>query len=105
VAQNSDPEEVKRLVLQAARENSAVLHSPQPIVLFDEMLSSSLRFILYFWVSMKNLQLLERRAVESAIRFRIIALFRKAGVTLAQPHSNVHFEALSPIDLQVKLAN
>ena len=101
VALDSDPGEVERLVLQATRENSNVLKTPQPIVLFDEMLTSSLRFILYFWVSMKSLQLLERRVVESDVRFRIVTLFSESGVMLAYPRSNVHLDVSRPLDLNV----
>ena len=46
---------------------------------------SSFKFIVYFWVSMKSLQFLERRIIESDVRYRLIELFREAGVVMAYP--------------------
>ncbi len=98
---DADPHAVEELILQAAGENSRVLYSPKPLVLLDEMLVGSLRFILYFWVSMKNLQLLERRIIESDVRFRIITRLKEAGIALAQQQRNVHLDTSRPVDLQL----
>ena len=70
-------------------------------MLFDEVGESSLKFVVYFWVSMKKLQLLERRIIESDVRFRIIELFREAGVVLAYPQRDVHLHSSMPLDLRV----
>jgi potassium efflux system protein len=99
VAYNSAPHEVSRLMLKAIHENKKVLKTPDPIVLFDEIGDSSLKFIAYFWISMKNLQLLERRIVESDIRLSIIELFREAGIVIAYPQLDVHLDASKPLDL------
>jgi len=105
VSLDADPGEVERVVLQAARENNKVLHSPKPIILFDEMPVGLQHFTLYFWVSMKNLQLLERRIVESEVRFSIIALLREAGITLARQERIVHLHASRSMDLQLNSTN
>jgi len=99
VAYNSAPHEVSRLMLKAIHENKKVLKTPDPIVLFDEIGDSSLKFIAYFWISMKNLQLLERRIVESDIRLSIIELFREAGIVIAYPQLDVHLDTSKPLDL------
>ena len=99
VAYNSDPREVSRLMLKAIHGNKKVVKTPDPIVLFDEIGDSSLNFIAYFWISMKNLQLLERRIVESDIRLSTIELFREAGIVIAYPQLDVHLDASKPLDL------
>ena len=101
VAYSSDPSEVSRLMLEAVHEHNKVLKKTEPIVLFDEMGDNSLKFIVYFWVSMKSLQLLERRIIESDIRFRIVELFREAGIVIAYPQSDVHLDTSKPLDLRL----
>jgi len=101
VSYSSDPSEVSRLMLKAVHEHKKVLTKTEPVVLFDEMGDSSLNFIVYFWVSMKNLQLLERRIIESDIRFRIVELFREAGIVLAYPQRDVHLDTSKPLDFRL----
>jgi potassium-dependent mechanosensitive channel len=101
VAYNSDLREVSRLILKAVYENEKVLKVPQPIVLFDEFGDSALTFIAYFWVSMKSLQLLERRIIESDIRFRVIELFRDVGIVVAYPQHDIHLNTSEPLELRV----
>ncbi|MBU1138247.1 MAG: mechanosensitive ion channel, partial [Proteobacteria bacterium] len=101
VACNSDPHEVARLMLKAVYEHKKVLKTPEPIALFDEMNECALHFVVYFWVSMKSLQLLERRIIESDIRFRIVELFSKAGIEMANPQCDVHLDTSKPLELRV----
>ncbi len=101
VVHNSDPVAVTRLMLKAAQEHNKVLQKPEPIALFDEMGDSSLKFIVYFWVSMKSLQLLEQRIIESDVRFRIIQLFREANIEIAYPEHDIHLDTSQPLELRV----
>ncbi len=101
VACDSDPHEVSRLMLKAVHENKKVMKTPEPIALFDEVGDSSLTFIVYFWVSMKSLQLLERRIIESDIRFRIVELFREARIVVAHPQHDVHLATSKPLEMRV----
>ncbi len=101
VVYSSDPREVSRLMLKAVHEHDRVLKTPKSIVLFDEIGESSLRFIVYFWLSLKSLQLLERGIVESDIRYRIIELFRESGIVLAYPQHSVQLKTSMPLDLRI----
>lgn len=101
VAYDSEPREVSRLTLKAVHENEKVLKSPEPIALFEEFGESTLKFIVYFWISLKSLHLLERRTIESDIRFRIIELFREAGIVLAYPQRDIHLKTLDPLKLKM----
>jgi small-conductance mechanosensitive channel len=98
---SSDHHKVSRLMLKAVHEHKKVLITPEPIVLFNEVGDSSFKFIVYFWVSMKSLHLLERRIIESDIRFRIIELFREAGIVMAYPQRDVHLDTSKPLDLRL----
>jgi potassium efflux system protein len=101
VAHSSNPHEVSRLMTKAAQECKKALETPTPIVLFNEISDSSFQFIIYFWVSMKNLHLLERRIIESGIRFRIIKLFRQAGIVLAYKQHDVHLDTSKSLNLRL----
>ena len=101
VAYDSDPREVSRLILKAVHENEKVLKVPDPIALFESFGESSFKFIVYFWISLKSLHLLERRTIESDIRFRIIELFREAGIVLAYPQRDVHLKTSDPLKLKM----
>lgn len=101
VVYNSDPHEVSQLMLKAVQEHKKLLKIPEPIVLFDGISNSSYQFIVYFWVSMKKLHLLERRIIESDIRFRIVELFSEAGIMMAYPQGDVEFKTSRPLDLRI----
>ncbi|RLB39939.1 MAG: mechanosensitive ion channel protein, partial [Deltaproteobacteria bacterium] len=72
---------------------------PEPFVLFTDFGDNALVFTLYFWVSMTRL--LKRRIIESDIRYRIDELFREAGIAIAFPQLDVHFDSNSPLKLQL----
>ena len=99
VVYGSDTRKVKQLTLQAAKEHDKVLDFPEPFVLFSDFGDNSLVFDLYFWVRIKRI--MDRRAIESDIRFRIDNLFREAGIVIAFPQRDVHLDTLKPLDVRV----
>ena len=60
---------------------------------------NALVFDLYFWVLIKRI--MDRRKIESDIRFRIDDLFREAGIVIAFPQRDVHLDTLKPLDVRV----
>ncbi len=98
---DSDPREVTKLMLKACHGHEKILKTPEAIVLFDDIQNSSFKFTAYFWVSMKNLQLLERRSIESDIRFTMIELIRRAGIAPAIPRQGVHIDTVKPVDVRL----
>jgi small-conductance mechanosensitive channel len=60
---------------------------------------NALIFDIYFWISIR--QIIERRKIESSVRFHIDALFREAGLVIAFPQRDVHLDTQEP--LQVRL--
>jgi small-conductance mechanosensitive channel len=91
--------DVERLMIQAALEQKKVHREPEPIVLFTDFGDNALIFEVHFWISMTRL--LERRMIESAIRFRIDELFREAGIVIAFPQRDVHLDAQRPLELRL----
>lgn len=81
VAYGSDTAQVKKILLQAVKDNPYVLDYPAPFVRFETFGSSSLDFSLYFFS--RNLMVIED--VKSDIRLEIDRLFRKNGIEIPFP--------------------
>ncbi len=99
VIYGSPVEEVKKLLLQAAQTNERVLPNPEPFVLFSDFGDNALIFEVYFWISIR--QIIERRMIESNLRFRIDALFREADIVIAFPQRDVHLDTQQPLELRL----
>jgi len=49
-------------------------------------------------------RLMERRIIESDIRFPVDSLFREASIVIAYPQRDVHLDSASPITVRVEQA-
>lgn len=99
LAYGSPTREAARLLKHAAEEHGVVLTNPEPFVWFVEFGDNSLNFELHFWVEVRNLS--ERKRIESDLRFKIDQLFREAGIVIAFPQRDIHFNATRPIPVQM----
>ena len=90
---------VKELLLRASKENDRVLKEPEPFVIFSDFGDNSLIFEVHFWVSIRRV--IERRIIESSVRFRIDDLFREAGIVIAFPQRDVHLDTTKPLELRM----
>jgi potassium efflux system protein len=88
-AYDSDPEMVKRLLMEAAAEHPEVLKHPAPRVRFEEFGASSLDFRIKFWVAFDG-----SKRVSSDLRFAILKKFRDHGVEIAFPQMDLHLREL-----------
>lgn len=86
VAYGSDTRKVEELLLQSVAQQSGVLKSPKPFVLFENFGDSSLDFSVYFFISDSFVD----PRIKSAIRFKIDALFREHKITIPFPQRDVH---------------
>ena len=86
-------------MLQVAEENKRVKKSPKPFVLFNDFGDNSLIFDLYLWISMNRI--MDRRIIESDIRFHIDELFREAGIVIAFPQQDVHLDVQQPLKFRM----
>ncbi|MFH1951761.1 MAG: mechanosensitive ion channel domain-containing protein [Pseudomonadota bacterium] len=84
---NSDPELVKRLLLEAAAEHPEVLRHPAPRVRFEDFGDSHLDFRIKFWVEFDG-----SKRVASDLRFAILKKFRDHGVEMAFPQLDLHLK-------------
>lgn len=101
VAYGSPVREVERLLHQALREHEHILKERPPRVLFTSFGDNALGFEALFWLRARSL--LDRRQVQSDLRFRVDELFREAGISIAFPQRDVHLDTLRP--LQVRLVD
>ena len=99
VIYGSPVREAERILLQVADEHKRVRKVPKPFVLFNDFGDSSLIFDLYFWISMNRI--MDRRIIESDIRFRIDELFREAGIVIAFPQRDIHIDTPKPLEFRI----
>ncbi|MCE9624456.1 MAG: mechanosensitive ion channel [Deltaproteobacteria bacterium] len=91
--------QVVDLLKKAADSHGKILKSPEPIVLFTDFAADSLIFDLYFWVKIQTA--LERRIVESDLRFIIEGDFEEAGIKMAYRQQDVHLDTKAPLQVQI----
>jgi len=99
VIYGSPVEKVKALLLKATKENNRVIKDPEPFVLFADFGDNALIFDVYFWISIKRI--IERKYIESSVRFRVDDLFRQAGIVIAFPQRDVHLDTQKPLELRI----
>jgi potassium efflux system protein len=86
----SDPEQVRDILLEVARQHPQVLANPESVVLFEAFGASSLDFILFVYLINVNRSF----AVRTDLRIAILKAFRKHGVEIPYPQSDVHLRDL-----------
>jgi small-conductance mechanosensitive channel len=98
-AYGSNTRDIKEILRRAVAEHGRVLETPEPVVLFKDFGDSALEFEVHFWIHMQKL--MDKRALESDIRFRIESLCREAGLLIAFPQRDVHLTATAPLPVRV----
>lgn len=88
VAYGSDTALVKKILLEVADKNSAIVRRPAPSVRFVNFGDSSLDFQLLFWC--RDLSRIED--IKSDLRFAIDARFREENITIPFPQRDVWFK-------------
>ncbi len=87
VGYNSDPEQVQKILVEAAIASDRVVADPAPSARLARFGPDGLEFTLLFWIAdPANGQL----NVRSDINLRILAAFRAAGVDIPYPQRVVH---------------
>ncbi|HZR45112.1 MAG TPA: mechanosensitive ion channel domain-containing protein [Candidatus Manganitrophaceae bacterium] len=89
VAYRSDVNQVKQLLLQAARSHPQVLQNPEPDVALTAFGDSALQFDLFFWVGEPK----GGPGVLSDLRFEILRLFNESGIEMPFPQREVHLKS------------
>lgn len=99
VAYGSPVRTVRDLLLRAATEHGRVDKAPAPVVLFTDFGDSALIFELYFWCNI--MRPLDRRQIESDLRFEIDAMFNDAKISIAFPQRDLHLDTLRPLEVRM----
>ncbi|UCH23291.1 MAG: mechanosensitive ion channel [Deltaproteobacteria bacterium] len=99
VIYGSPIQQVEALLLKSLVDNVKVHKKPEPFVIFNDFGDNALIFELYFWISITKI--IERRLIESSVRFRIDELFRDAGIVIAFPQRDVHLDTHKPLELRL----
>ena len=86
VAYGTDTNEVKRLLLEAAKKTDGILDKPMPFIRFADFGASSLDFQLMFFSE----QVRTIEDVKSNLRFEINDLFRAHDIVIPFPQREVH---------------
>jgi small-conductance mechanosensitive channel len=87
VSYKEDPQKIKKILLEVAKNNSGVLNLPEPDVLFDEFGDSSLNFSLRVWTS----EYINRpKVLKSELYYEIFRIFKEEGVEIPFPQRDLH---------------
>lgn len=100
VAYGSPVKTVQEKLLESVRKAPHVLKYPTPFVLFSEFGDNALIFNVYFWVEIRRI--IQRREIESNVRFKIDELFSKEGLVIAFPQRDVHLDTLKPLQINIE---
>lgn len=99
IAYGSPTRDAARWLKRAADEHGLVLEKPEPFVWFSEFGDNSLVFELHFWIGIRTLA--DRRRIESDLRFIIDQYFREAGINIAFPQRELHFNGRVPLEVRM----
>ena len=99
VAYSCDPEVVKDLLLQAAKEHQEVLKFPAPQVLFTGFGDNSLDFELMVWIAEPSRQ----PVIKSELYFRIQKILRDRAMEIPFPQRDLHIRSNLPLGLSPEL--
>jgi small-conductance mechanosensitive channel len=100
VSYKEDPQRIRKLLLEVARDNRGVLKEPKPDVLFSEFGDSALVFNLRIWTQ----EFINRPGVlKSQLYYAIFEKFAQNGVQIPFPQRDIHLKSSeTPIVIQSK---
>lgn len=86
---SEDPELVKKILLEVARDNDGVLKTPIPDVLLDEFGDRSINYILRVWTS-RYIQ--KPGVLRSQLYYAIVKKFRENNITIPYPQLDLYLK-------------
>jgi len=90
VSYQSDPELVRRLLLQVADQHAGVLKDPKPDALLQEFGDSALNFILRVWTKQYSTT---PGTLRSELNFMISKIFKEQGIEIPYPQRDLHIRS------------
>ncbi len=95
VSYNSNPEQVKEVLIKSTQDILEILSNPAPEVAFEEFADSSLNFRIFFWISMHNFDAIWK--IKSKLLFEIFKQFKIAGIHIPYPQQDIYIKELPQI--------
>ena len=93
VDHSSDPEQVREVLLQCAKDHHSILASPKPSVIWEGFGDSSFNFELRSYISNSDNAYL----VRSDLHFSIHKALKDAGITIPFPQRDLHIKEAAAI--------
>ena len=90
VSYRSNPEEVTKILLDAAEGNPSLSKDREPSVWFTEYGESSLNFELLVWIDVRKVS---EKQVRSELYYVIFEAFDKAGIEIPFPQRDIHIRS------------
>ncbi|NOT22870.1 MAG: mechanosensitive ion channel [Nitrospiraceae bacterium] len=90
VSYRSDPELVRRLLLQVSDQHAGVLKDPKPDALLQEFGDSALNFILRVWTKQYATT---PGVLRSELNFMILKTFKEQGIEIPYPQRDLHIRS------------
>lgn len=97
VAYGSDMDKAMAIVRDVAMEHPLILVDPESMITFDEFGDNSLLIRLRFFLD----QMEQRLIVASELRLEINRRFNEAGIVVAFPQRDIHFDASEPLSIKM----
>jgi small-conductance mechanosensitive channel len=92
VGYDSDPDEVRRLLVEAARGARGVLEDPAPVARLVKFGADGLEFHVQYWIADPAAQ----ANVRSEVNLTLLRSLREAGIDIPYPQRVVHLRGRSP---------
>ena len=96
ISYKNDPEKAQDLLLKIAQENSLVMKTPGPSVVFSGFGADSLDFNLRVFVGLSNMI-----PVQNQLRHAITREFAQAGIEIPFGQRDVHLDSLAPLEVKL----
>lgn len=90
VSYNEDPEKIRDLLIEVAKEHSGILIDPPPRVLFQEFGDSSLNFLLSVWTE-DYIRL--KPVLRSELNYAISKKFKEHNIEVPFPQRDLHLRS------------
>lgn len=98
VAYGSSTRDVSRVLLSVADSHGLVLKNPEPTVQFTEFGDNTLNFSLMFWFDATHTRI---ESISSDLRFMVDRSFAEAGIVIAFPQRDIHFDDSKPLRIEL----
>jgi potassium-dependent mechanosensitive channel len=98
VAYGTDAHEVSRLIHQVMEAHPMIHKDRSLTVLFSDFGKDGLEFEALFWLTVKRM--MDRRTLESDLRFAIYELFRDKGIEIPYRQRDLHLRSAVPLRIE-----